>query len=186
MATAALLIGIGFGGGILLGRAALEPVQHASQPKLAAKSLPAARVVLPAPTEMAPSPPAPASAPLVQAATTTTLESQPTSPQDHSHIASVNAIESARQAEHRRETEKKAEAAERRKKAAERDRHKRYVEKKPQQEAALEQQAQEQRQQAHKPAGPFGLLAFDDGAERVRPTRASGCHLESEAIPKSG
>ena len=172
VATAALLIGIGFGGGILLGRAALEPVQHASQPKLAAKSLPPARVVLPAPTEMAPSPPAPASAPLVQAATT--LEPQPTSPQDHSHVASVNAVESARQAEHRREAEKKAEAAERRKKAAERDRHKRYVEKKAQQEAALDQQAQEQRQQVRKPAGPFGLLAFDDGAEPVRPTSFIG------------
>ena len=124
---------------------------------------------------MAPSPPASASAPLVQAATTTTLEPQPTSPQDHLRVASVNAIESPRRADHRRETEKKAaEAAERRKKAAERDRHKRYVEKKAQQEAALEQQAQEQRQQVRKPAGPFGLLAFDDGAEPVRPTSFFG------------
>lgn len=86
----------------------------------------------------------------------------------------LNAIESARQAEHRRETEKKAEAAGRRKKTAAAERQRRYAEKKARQEAALEQQALEQRQEARKRAGPFGLLAFDDGAGPPRPAGVFG------------
>ncbi|WP_245257014.1 hypothetical protein [Nitrobacter sp. Nb-311A] len=179
VATSALLIGIGFGGGILLGQAALEPTQQAPQPKLATRSLPPARVVLPAPTEAAPSLPASSSAPLVQAATPAEFEPQRTSSQDDparsqkADQVRTRDLENQKQAERRAKVEKKnVEAAERRKKAAER--HRRYAEKKARQEAALEQRALEQRQEARKRAGPFGLLAFDDGAESPRPASFFG------------
>lgn len=177
VATSALLIGMGFGGGILLGRAALEPVQQtktarlkAAQSGLAERSLPPARVVLPALTEATPSSPAP-SAPSTQDAAPTAAKPQLTSPQNDTQVASEKAVENEKQAEHRAEAEKKkAETAERRKKAADRDRRRRYAEKKARQDAVLEQQqAQEQRQAARRQAGPFGILAFDDRREPPRP-----------------
>jgi hypothetical protein len=47
VATSALLVGVGFGGGILLGRAASEPVHptEMDQFMIAKRSLPTARVI---------------------------------------------------------------------------------------------------------------------------------------------
>jgi type IV secretory pathway VirB10-like protein len=174
VATSALLIGLGFGGGILLGRAALEPAHQtktaeskAAPSGLAERSLPPARVVLPALTEATSKPPTPSSAPSALDVTPTASEPQLTSPQNDAQVAS----EKEKQAEHRAEAaKKKAETAERSKKAADRDRHRRYAERKARQDAALElQRVQEPRQEApRRSAGPFGMLAFDDGGQPPR------------------
>lgn len=179
VATSALLVGVGFGGGILLGRAAVEPVHPTKmdQFRIAKRSLPTARVILPAPMEAAINPPATSSAPLIQAANPIASESQKTSPRvasENANQARMQDIKNAEQAERMAKVErKKTEATDQRRKAAERDRHRRYAERKARQEAALEQQAQEQRHQEqrqalHKQAGPFGLLAFGDGSEGPR------------------
>jgi hypothetical protein len=185
VATSALLVGVGFGGGILLGRAAIEPVHPTKmdQFRAAKRSLPTTRVILPAPMEMAIDPPTTSSAPFVQTANPKAPESKKTSFEDQPRVAPEKAnlarmqdIKNAEQAEQMAKVEKKkAEAIDQRKKAAERDRHRRYAERKARQEAALalEQQAQEQRHQEqrqalHKQAGPFGLLAFGDGSEGPR------------------
>ena len=171
MATSALLIGAGFGSGILLGRAALEPAQQTKTAEsktapsgLAERSLPPARVVLPALTEATSKSPIPSSAPPTQDPAPTASEPQITLPQDHTHVASEKAVENEKQAEHRAEAEKKkAETAERRKRAADRDRHRRYAERKARQDAALEPlPTQEPPQEAaRRSAGPFGMWAFD-------------------------
>jgi hypothetical protein len=175
MATSALLIGAGFGSGILLGRAALEPAQQTktaeskTAPGLAERSLPPARVVLPALTEATSKSPIPSSAPPTQDPAPTASEPQITLPQDHTHVASEKAVENEKQAEHRAEAKKKkAETAERRKKAADRDRHRRYAERKARQDAELESQELPQ-EVPRKPARPFGMLAFDDGGQPQRP-----------------
>jgi hypothetical protein len=180
VATSALLVGVGFGGGILLGRAAIEPVHPTKmdQFRTAKRSLPTARVILPAPMETAIDPPATSSAPFVQAANPIASEPQKTSPEDQPRVASENAnqarmqdMKNAERAEMAKVERKKAEATNQRRKAAERDRHRRYAERKARQEAALqaqEQRNQEQRQALHKQAGPFGLLAFGDGSEGPR------------------
>ena len=183
VATSALLVGVGFCGGILLGQAAIEPVHPTKmdQFRTAKRSLPTARVILPAPMEIAIDPPATSSAPFVQAANPIASEPQKTSPEDQPRVASEKAsqarmqdMKNAERAEQMAKVErKKAEATDQRRKAAERDRHRRYAERKARQEAALEQQAQEQRRQEqrqalHKQAGPFGLLAFGDGSEGPR------------------
>jgi hypothetical protein len=178
VATSALLVGVGFGGGILLGRAAIEPVHPTKmdQFRTAKRLLPTARVILPAPMEVAIDPPATSSAPFVQAANPKASEPQKTSPEDQprvafekANLARMHDIKNAEQAEQMAKVErKKAEATDQRRKVAERDRHRRYAERKARQEAALEEQAQEQRQALHKQAGPFGLLAFGDGSEGPR------------------
>src|SRR5690349_14353801 len=93
VATSALLVGVGFGGGILLGRAAIEPVHPTKmdQFRTAKRSLPTARVILPAPMETAIDPPATSSALFVQAAKPIASEPQKTSPEDQPRVASENA-----------------------------------------------------------------------------------------------
>ncbi len=166
-----------------LGERRVEPVHPTKmdQFRIAKRSLPTARVILPAPMEIALDPPATSSAPFVQAANPIASEPQKTSPEDQPRVASEKAnqarmqdMKNAEQAEQVAKVErKKAEATDQRRKATERDRHRRYAERKARQEAALEQQAQEQRHQEqrqalHKQAGPFGLLAFGDGSEVPR------------------
>ena len=183
VATSAILVGVGFSGGILLGRAALEPVHptKTGQSRLAKRSLPTARVVFPAPIEITDNPPATATAPHTQPANPKTSEPQKTYPEDLPHVASeqtnqarMQDLKNAEQAEQMAKVEKKkAQAIDQRRKAADRDRHRRYAERKARQEASSEQQAQEQRHQEerqalHKQAGPFGLLAFGDGSEVPR------------------
>ncbi|MDR6306148.1 type IV secretory pathway VirB10-like protein [Nitrobacter vulgaris] len=183
VATSAILVGVGFSGGILLGRAALEPVHptKTDQPRLAKRSLPTARVVLPAPMEIADNPPATATAPHIQLENPETSEPQKTSSGEQPHVASektnqarMQGLKNAEQAEQMAKVEKKkAEAIHQRRRAAASDRHRRYAERKARQEAASEQQAQEQRHQEerqalNKQAGPFGLLAFGDGIEVPR------------------
>jgi hypothetical protein len=178
VATSALLIGLGFGGGILLGRAALEPVQQTKTAEsktapsgLAERSLPPARVVLPALTEATSRSPT-LSAPTTQEAAPITSEPHLTSSQDDTPVASEKADEKEKQAEHPAQAEnKKAETAERRKKAADRDRHRRYTERRARQDAALEPKRVQEPPQAapRRRAGPFGMLAFDDGSQPPRP-----------------
>src|SRR5690242_15669258 len=132
--TAALLIGAGFGGGVLLGKAAVD--SRAARTAEAPGSLPAARVVLPAMAEVTPSSERPAE---------TIVKSTPPLPAESS-IPAVAPVpvndfreqdrESEKQAARQAEKEQKQVA----KKAAGRERHKRYAAQKQQQEQELRQQ----------------------------------------------
>lgn len=193
VATAVVLIGAGFGSGVMLGKTALEPTPQAkaAQIKVADKAPPPpARVVLPAITEAAPSPvtvpalsPVPAPIPPVQAAAPMPPEPQ-AKPAPEPNIVSEKVVQLKKQDfEKEKQAERQAEAyqverAERRKKAAERERHRRYADRKARQVAAREQQQHEeqeqpeqQEQQQHelrRQMEPRGVLALDEGNEPPR------------------
>ncbi|OPH82711.1 hypothetical protein [Nitrobacter vulgaris] len=157
--TAALLIGAGFGGGVLLGKAAVNarPARTAE----AQGSLPAARVVLPAMADVTPSSDRPAEN-IVKSPPPLQVESIPAVAPVQVNDFREQDRESEKQAARKAEKEQKQVA----KKAAERERHKRYAAQKARQEAARRQQQQEQelRQQQQEGMGrsqPSSLMAFD-------------------------
>jgi outer membrane biosynthesis protein TonB len=181
VATSVLLIGAGFGGGVMLGKTALDiPQTKVAQTKAASleKPPPPARVVLQAVTEAAPTPPEPTPVPPIQAALPTAPEPQARpqpEPQVLSAIHVQHDIEKEKQAEHQAEADKqRAERAEQRKKTAERERQRRFVERKVRQEAAREQQQEHQQQEQQEVSTqrvPLGILTFDGGDN---PSRQNG------------
>jgi type IV secretory pathway VirB10-like protein len=153
IATSFLLIGAGFGGGLMVVRTALEP----DRPKVAASEpLPPARVILsaatstPAPTIVSPVAPS--------LATQQQTEVIPAT-DDHMEKQSIE----KEQHTERPVAEKRAE--QRKAEARKRETHKRYMEKKARLEAARARQQQDQQNQdsapAQQPERP-GIMAFDD------------------------
>ncbi|MCK1516103.1 hypothetical protein IVB22_26885 [Bradyrhizobium sp. 190] len=136
--TTFVILAIGFGGGLMLAKTAMEP-SASSRP--IADQLPPVRVILPASAEaaMPPQPPVePAAAP------------EPSPP-----------VMAAKDAQQDFEKEKQIERAERRKaEAEERARRKKYAERKARQEAAR----LVNRQQEQQP----GILAFGGGGDQSR------------------
>lgn len=174
VATSALLIGVGFGSGVMLGRTALEPVpqMNRAQTNIADKSPTSARVVLPALTEAALSPPEPAPLPPIEEAVPTASEPQ-AKPQTELPPISAAAVDVQKHdiekdKGRRGEAEKQqGERAERRRKAAERERHRRFAESKARQETAREQHHKQQ-PEVREQAGPLGTLAFGEDDELPR------------------
>jgi type IV secretory pathway VirB10-like protein len=172
VATSVLLIGVGFGGGVMLGKTALEDVPQTKRAQTkSADTSPPARVVLPALTEAAPSPPARAPVQPIQAAVPVAPKTQ-ANPQPEPELIPAQALESQKHdiekdKEHQAKAEKQqAERAERHRKAAERDRHRRVAERKARQEMARAQQKQQQ--DVHPPAEQLGVLALEEGDEPSR------------------
>ena len=162
VATSVLLIGAGFGSGILLGKAAVDVPQKVMQ--TARESVPAPdRVILPVTTAAI----APLTAvPPVQAAATTPIapQAKPEPAPEFIPVKDVHVqqdIEKGKQAARQAEAEKQQAA----KKAAERERHKRYAAQKARQEAARKQQEQQQQlqqqQEALRQSERPRVLAFD-------------------------
>ena len=143
--TTILLIGAGFGGGLMLARTAMEPTAAASSPSAAGR-LPPARVILPASAEAA-SPPQPPSATVPAAA-----EPSPR-------------LVQTKEVQQSPETGRAAERAERRK-ADEQERRKRVTERKAKRDAARNAKQQHERQQAP------GILAF--GGDNEHPPAGGG------------
>jgi outer membrane biosynthesis protein TonB len=169
--TSALLIGAGFGGGVLLGKAAVDVPQN-SRIAASQEDLPPARVVLPATTVATPptNPPAQetaASNSPEQAKPERTVQPIPVKDVQKQNSESEKQANSEKQAARQAEKEKKQAA----KKAAARERHKRYAahmrreaarKQQQQQEQQLQQQQDEQRQEALRHSERPGLLAFGD------------------------
>jgi hypothetical protein len=157
VATTVLLIGGGFGGGVLLGKAAVDAPQKLTQ--MVASPSPPARVILP---DMA-------------AAAATARAVQPTIPNNPPQakvepapevipVKDVSKQESEQQVARQAEAEKQRTA----KKAAERERHKRYAAQKARLEAEqkqAQQQQVEQQQEALRQSQRSSLLSFarEDG-----------------------
>jgi hypothetical protein len=142
MGTSVLLLGMGFGSGLMLARTATEPVTQ--NRATTADRLPPARVVLPASAEAAPARLAPGE----------TL---------------VATGVSAPQSQERQSTERdrQAERAEKKKpEAEERDRRRRYAERKARREAARAKQQQEQQYEARR-LQP-NIVAFGGNEEQSR------------------
>ena len=137
--TTILLIGSGFGGGLMMAKTAMEPA--APSRMTTADRLPPARVILPASAEAAPAP-TPA-APPVEAAPVPTTQLQ------------ANVVPST-DISARAERDKEAERAEKKKaEAAEREQRRRVAERKARREAGrLAKQRHEQ--QARAPVLAFG------------------------------
>jgi len=153
--TTFLLIGAGFGSGLMFAKTAMDP---AAQTRItAADKLPPVRVILPASAEPAPSP--------LQLATPA-ADPVP-GPQRSPQVIPVSEVEAQAV-----EKDRHAERAEQRKaEAAERDRRKRTAERKARREAARAQQLQEQQQQdARRQARP-GIMAFGGDDE---PSKTGG------------
>jgi len=165
--TSALLIGAGFGGGVLLGHAAVD-APHSSRIATSKDSVPPARVVLPAlPTVKQTGQVASEPAPLTEAIHQPVV--QPIPAKEVEQQATEADKDVARKAEKekqavRQEKREKQQAA---KRAAARDRHKRYVAQRTRQEAARKQQEQQpkeqvqQEEEALRQSGRPSLLAFD-------------------------
>jgi outer membrane biosynthesis protein TonB len=184
VATTVLLIGAGFGGGVMLGKTAMAPVPESklAQSKIESRApSPPDRIVLPAITETSQHAATPPPVAPIEAAIPAPPEPQ-TEAQPEPQVVPTKDIkkkysEKDKQAERQAEAEKqKAERADRRKKAAEKERrHQRYAERKARQEIARQQQEQEehqqqaQAQQQHdreaRSRRQFGVVAFDDGDE---------------------
>jgi hypothetical protein len=147
--TTILLIGAGFGGGLMMAKTAMEPAPQTRA--TAADRLPPARVVLPASSEAATTPPQP------EAAVPAALPQQQAQPP----------ITSATDLSARAEKDNEAERAERRKaEAAEREQRRRLAERKAKREATrLAKQRQDQQQQNPQERAP--IIAFG-GDEQPR------------------
>ena len=157
--TTILLIGTGFGGGLMLARTAMEPVPPSRE--TAADRLQPVRIILPASAEAAPRPAPPDTKPVVPNPSPPVEHAQP----DVSPPVEVR-TEKDKTAE-RAEKEKLAErAAQRKAEAEERERRRRYADRKARREAArLKQQHDQQQQDAARQDRP-GILAF--GADEHR------------------
>jgi hypothetical protein len=135
MGTSVLLLGAGFGSGLMLARMATEPVIQSRA--TAADRLPPARVVLPASAEAPPARLAPA---LVETLVATGVPTPHW--QERSQLALARDVQAQSQSAER---DKQAERAEKKKpEAEERDRRRRYAERKARREAARAKQQQEQ------------------------------------------
>jgi type IV secretory pathway VirB10-like protein len=145
VATTVLLIGTGFSGGVMLGKAAVDvPAKAPQAVALQNDAPPPTRVILP--VAAVPAPSRPAAPPVQEAAAPTPLpQANPESAPEFIPVKDVHSqqqnIEKEKQAA--REAEKQ-QAAEQRKKAADRERHKRYAAQKARQEVARKQQEQQQ------------------------------------------
>src|SRR6185437_16927980 len=131
VATSAVLIGAGFGGGLILGKTALGPIPQTKmdQTKLADKPIPPARVVLPALTTAATNLPAPAQ-PVQAPISAVEPQAMPQPDPPKAVDAQKQHLEKEPQADRKAEAEKEhAERAARQKKAAERARHRLFAEK---------------------------------------------------------
>jgi outer membrane biosynthesis protein TonB len=160
--TTILLIGTGFGGGLMLARTAMEPVPPSRE--TAADRLQPARIILPASAEAAP-PPAPPATEVALPNPSPPLEHAQTQVPPPADVRTekdkrAERAENEKQAE-RAEKEKQAErAAQRKAEAEERDRRRRYAERKARREAArLKQQHDQQQQDAARQDRP-GIMAF--------------------------
>ena len=135
MGTSVLLLGVGFGGGLMLARTAVEPVTQ--NRATAADRLPSARVVLPTSAE-------PASARLASSPVETLVATGvPTQQsQEGAEIARARDLQAQSQST---EKEKQAERAEKKKPEAEESgRRRRHAERNARREAARAKQQQEQ------------------------------------------
>ena len=151
--TTVLLIGAGFGGGLMMAKTAMEPA--APSRTTAAERLPPARVIIPASVEPAPAP-TPRAAP--EAA-------QAPAPQLQANTVPETEISA------RAERDKEAERAEKKKaEAAERERRKRVAERKARRDAVrlAKQRQDQQEQQERAPIMAFG------GDEQPRTTNFFG------------
>jgi hypothetical protein len=149
VATTVLLLGTGFGGGLMLAKKAMEPVL---QNRLAAADrLPPARVVLPASAQAASTPTVEAAVPLP--APSPQLEARPQVVPAKDVEVQSQPSEKDKQAD--RAEQRKAEAAERRR---------RYAERKAMREAARARQQQEEQAQEQR----HGMVAFSAGDEQPR------------------
>ena len=144
--TTILLIGAGFGGGLMLARTTMEPMAAASGP-IAAERLPPARVILPASAEAA-SPPQPPSA---------TVPEPGAEPSPR--------LVQTKEVQQLPERDRAAERAERRK-ADEQERRKRVTERKAKREVTRNAKQQHEREQAP------GILAF--GGDDEHPPGGGG------------
>jgi outer membrane biosynthesis protein TonB len=159
VATTVLLIGAGFGGGVLLGKAAVDAPQKLTQRVASLDSLPPpAKVILP---DMAA---AAATAPAVQLAAAIPNTPPQAKAEPVPEVISVKDVskqESEKQVARQTEAEKQRAA----KKAAERERHKRNAAQKATLDAERKQQAQqqqvEQQQEALRQSQRPSLLSFD-------------------------
>jgi len=135
MGTSVLLLGVGFGGGLMLARTAVEPVTQ--NRATAADRLPSVRVVLPASAEAAP---ARLASPPVETLVATGIPTQQS--QEGAQLAHARDVQAQSQSTER---EKPAERAEKKKpEAEERDRRRRHAERNARREAARAKQQQEQ------------------------------------------
>jgi len=148
VATTILLIGVGFGGGLMMAKTTMEPA--APSRTTAAERLPPARVIIPASVEAAPAPTPPA-APMETAQTPTPQLQANKGPETNISAPS--------------ERDKEAERAEKKKAdAAEREHRKRVAERKARREAARLAKQQQER---------APIMAFD-GDEPPRMTNFFG------------
>jgi hypothetical protein len=150
--TTILLIGAGFGGGLMLANMAMEPVpQNAATPM---DRLPAARVILPASAEAA----MPASSSREEGAVATSSRDA----QQH-YPSQLPPSEETQAQPQPSETESQAERAERKMvQAEERARRKRHAERKARREAARAKQREQQQLLRQQP----GIMAFGRGDEQ--------------------
>jgi hypothetical protein len=145
--TTVLLLGVGFGGGLMPAKKAMQPVPQ-SQVTAAAR-LPPARVILPYSAQAASTPTVEAAVPLP--ALSPQSEARP-------QVVPAKAVEGQNQAS---EMDKQADRLEQRKaEAAERER--RRHERKAMREAARAKQQEEQARQEQRP----GMMAFSPGDEQ--------------------
>jgi hypothetical protein len=150
VATTIFLIGAGFGGGLMMGKTAMEPTPPSRT--IAADRLPSVRVILPASAEAAPSP-TPAPAPEAVLAFSATDE--------HNTVPATDL--SAR-------ADKEAERIEKKKaEAVEREHRKRAGERKTKREGARLRQRHDQRNQPERAP----IMAFG-GDEQPRTTSVFG------------
>lgn len=165
VATTVLLIGTGFSGGVMLGKAAVDVPPKVPQAVARQNDAPPpTRVILPGTAVPAPSMPA---APPVQeaAAPMRPPQANPESAPEFIPVKDVHSqrqnIEKEKQAA--REAEKR-QAAEQQKKAADGERHKRYAAQKSRQKVARkqkEQQQQMEQQEAFRKSEGPRILAYD-------------------------
>lgn len=193
VATTVLLIGAGFGGGVMLGKTAMAPVPETklAQTKTGSKApSPPDRVVLPAVTETQQNAPAASPELSVQADVSTGPQQQTQQPstQSEPQVASAKDLnkqdsEKDKQTERHAEAEKqKAAQADRRRKAAEKERrHQLYAERKARREAVRQEQEQlqqaeiqQRKQEVHRRDRPFGIVAFDDDDDPANEAGYSG------------
>jgi type IV secretory pathway VirB10-like protein len=155
MGTSVLLLGMGFGSGLMLARTATEPVTQ--NRATTADRLPPARVVLPASAEAAPARLAPGETLVATGVSAPQSEERP-------QLAPARDVQAQSQSTER---DRQAERAEKKKpEAEERDRRRRYAERKARREAARAKQQQEQQYEARR-LQP-NIVAFGGNEEQSR------------------
>lgn len=178
VATTVLLIGAGFGGGVLLGKSAMSAAPQTKVARIKSDDAPPppARVVLPAVREASQSVSAPAPVPPVQAAIPKPPEQQASSQPEPQVIPATDIQKQDAEKEaqvHKAGAGKhQADHADRRRKTAdERQRRHRLYAEKARLQAAREQQYDEQEQheqQMRSQPQPFGIMAFDGNGPMIQ------------------